>query len=987
MIQNPPAGAYLLHHAADTFRVTLTAPNLPPGRAVFRTNLARAAVNRSEIIRQTEDDTPPLARGWHDLAMTPDAPGHWTLQIPLLEEGIFSGKCCFLPDSGEPPIWPQGDNLTIKVAPAHTARGNSIYAAFIRQFGPDAHLPEAPHGGPEPQSTLDRLDQNGYTAIPPSGTFRSFAKALPHIVQTLGFRNILLLPIHPTPTTYARMGRYGSPFASTDFLSVDPALADFDTHATPIEQFTQLVAQVHALGARLLMDLPANHCGWASTLLTHHPEWFKRNPDGSYHSPGAWGVVWEDLVELDYSHPRLCRFMADVFLHWCRKGVDGFRCDAGYMIPEKTWTYIVAKVREKFPETVFLLEGLGGPIQTTDRLLNRSGLDWAYSELFQTYDRAAFERELPQTFHRSTRFGPLVHFAETHDNNRLAAHPGGQTWALLRVRLSALLSQEGAWGITAGVEYFAQQKIDVHGCGGLNWGAKNNMIEPISKLNRLLEMHPSFGPGVNLRMVQQGPGNTLAVLRSGAGRDLLVLANLDPFQPQPVSWDASIPMPPKAWDHIAESWVPLQGNTLELAPGALLCLDPAGAELAREIPDSRRTDLMLQRAGTARRVPWNYPKDLHRVVPVPADAIVAFSAATPFRVCWRTGADDWCDGGRSVRLPSGDYRLLSRPLGETFRFETVQGSSVELREGTLAICQEKVSADALQTIYSGGEIRRNPFLRTVLGNGAGAMAQVRLAWGTLRSQYDALFAANLNRSIPVDRTVFWTRCRGWVQYQGYSSELEAGCLSQVSVDPAGRYAQWDFRVPCGMGLSVGIVLRLALRPLENEARLTVLRRSEAGQEEPTDGVRVVLRPDVEWRSFHTKTKAFEVEGDWSGRVSDGARGFRFGEASLEAVGGLWHREDQWTYGVEHGDDAERGLGGKSDLFSPGWFSFDLKGGESGMVVARAGEVASGGWEEPRDWVREGATLGAFLRAALGLYIVRRDGHKSVIAGYPWFLDW
>ena len=39
------------------------------------------------------------------------------------------------------------------------------------------------------------------------------------------------------------------------------------------------------------------------------------------------------------------------------------------MIPADTWTYIVARVREEYPDTVFMLEGLGGELSVTDRLL------------------------------------------------------------------------------------------------------------------------------------------------------------------------------------------------------------------------------------------------------------------------------------------------------------------------------------------------------------------------------------------------------------------------------------------------------------------------------------------------------------------------------------------------------------------------------------------------------------------------------------------
>ena len=62
-------------------------------------------------------------------------------------------------------------------------------------------------------------------------------------------------------------------------------------------------------------------------LLAVAEELRRRKADGEFISLGAWGVTWDDLVELDYRDPHLRAYMAEVFLFWCRQGVDGFRCD------------------------------------------------------------------------------------------------------------------------------------------------------------------------------------------------------------------------------------------------------------------------------------------------------------------------------------------------------------------------------------------------------------------------------------------------------------------------------------------------------------------------------------------------------------------------------------------------------------------------------------------------------------------------------------
>jgi hypothetical protein len=40
------------------------------------------------------------------------------------------------------------------------------------------------------------------------------------------------------------MGRFGSPYAALNFTEVDPALAEFDPSATPLEQF------IHSMNSR-----------------------------------------------------------------------------------------------------------------------------------------------------------------------------------------------------------------------------------------------------------------------------------------------------------------------------------------------------------------------------------------------------------------------------------------------------------------------------------------------------------------------------------------------------------------------------------------------------------------------------------------------------------------------------------------------------------------------------------------------------------------
>jgi len=1052
--QFPHPGESLLKWAGDVLEVTLRLDRPQRGRAVFRTNVGHAAVRRREVI-----DGTALARDWHDVPMSETAPGVFAVRVPLVEVGVFSGKACFFEEGSDCPQWPDGGDLRVKVEPAHTACANTVYGAFVRQFG------EALHQNPSNADTYlheSALDQRGFTVIPPSGTFRGLIRRLDHIQRAMRFRVVQLLPVFPVPTVYARMGRYGSAFAALDFLSVDPALAEFDARATPMDQFRELVDAVHSRAGSLYLDLPANHTGWAATLQTHHPEWYRRRAAGAFVSPGAWGVTWEDLVALDYSDVRLRAHMADVFLFWCRQGVDGFRCDAGYMIPAEAWTYIVARVREEYPDTVFLLEGLGGSVEVTEGLLAHANLNWAYSELFQTETRTAMEWYLPNAVALAERCGPLVHFAETHDNRRLAAR--GLTYARMRTALSALLSHQGAFGITNGVEWFAAEQMNVHGASALNWDSPCHQVAEIALLNTLLATHPAFGTDARLRLTQHGEGECVAVVRETlTDNDLLVLANMDCSHGQTVRWDGTAFPPGTVWDLLTGAAHALGGPAFALAPGQVVCLTHHAEDverLGRALSDTsclepatlarRRRNCMALRVrlrseafglrswdadtdalgammtadpdgfcartagGFPRRTVWNWPEDTRREVMVPCGNVLFVRAPHPFRMTIRDGQRTLA-AETAVRFDDGSWGVLGNggiSLAHD-ALDLVVYTPQGVRRSTSALLFLPPADGAqMATGLTGEQVRADLGAHVTLSNGAGAMARARVAWGEIRSQYDCLLAVNPHPHVPVDKMIFWTRCRAWLHYQGYSREINASCLERFDADPCGRAAEWRFAVPYGMGMRVPMVFRLEMADGLNRIRLIIRRetRPQAGE----GAVTVVLRPDIEWRSFHHTTKAGgALEAAWLAATTLTAKGFAFapgdGETlSIETAYGTYRQHPEWLYNVPHPEEHERGLDPAGDLYSPGWFEIPLTGGQEAVLTAyrdeKGGRGDVGDQGDARDtpaptpaspWSPVSPTspptptspLPETLSQALGLYVVRRDAHHTIIAGYPWFLDW
>jgi len=1054
--QNPFPGTCILMFRGDTQTFILTLPAPLKGSAWLRTNLGHAGTGRNEIIREVLYDEPPLGRGWFDLPMKKISEVSFRIKVPLCEVGHFEAKCFFLKEGDVNPVWPEGTNTIINVEPAGTCCANIIYNAFVRQFGPN----KDGRGLPDPteEKWIQNLDGKGYTVIPKSGTFRDLIRELDFIIGMLGIRIVQLLPINPTPTTYARMGRFGSPFAALGFTSVDPALAEFDPRATPLEQFIELIDAVHERSAKIFIDIAINHTGWGASLHETHPEWLVRGNDGRIEVPGAWGVRWEDLTTLNYSKKDLWKYMADVFLTWCRRGVDGFRCDAGYMIPVPAWQFIVSSVREQFPDTIFMLEGLGGKISVTRDILNAGNFNWAYSELFQNYDRGQIENYLPGAIGISGEDGILVHFAETHDNDRLASR--SKTYALMRTALSALSSPEGSFGFANGVEWLAVEKIDVHGASSLNWGAKDNQVEHLKRLSDILKTHPAFSDKTALNLIGQGSGNHMVLLRHHlpTGKKLLIVVNLDDNNKTAASWNAQkAGMGGTAYfDLITSDRIKIESsgkiNSCLLDPGRVLCLstDEKDLDLVKvkagnnfippekvtrqkmlakalevfrlyngyndigELDVDKQADLLSDNplefcrslnpfTKETRVIVWRWPKDLKREVMIPPGHFLLVVADRPFlsriinrdRVLSQEEGLPRRDGSffalfSPIQTPSAHHRL-------TIKLTVYDPGRAKHAEASLLFLSEPENVRVKRS-FTHTELLKNPivFLDT---NGRGAMLHIPVSWCTLNSKYDALIAANIHSEYPVDRLVAFTRCRVWIVFQGFSQDICLDCLDSFEFDRKDG-GLWHYRVPTGQGEHIFFDIKIRMVTGENAIRL-VFKRLSGGSEDrrlsDEKAIKLILRPDIEYRNFHDTTKAYTgPEHSWPKAVSVKTDGFLFAPEggnglSVNLSKGRFVSEPEWQYMIHRSLETERGLDPDSDLFSPGYFYTYLKGDEDAVLYACVGDKKENKPEishtKQTSSLKMELTIEDALTHALDHYITERGAYKSIIAGYPWFLDW
>jgi starch synthase (maltosyl-transferring) len=735
------------------------------------------------------------------------------------------------------------------------------------------------------------------------------------------------------------------------------------------------------------------------------------------------------------------------------------------MVPIEAWRYIIARVRDQYPDTLFNLEGLGGKVSVTRDILNRGNMNWGYSELFQNYHRDQIEHYLPEAWEIAASDGIMVHFAETHDNNRLAAT--SKVYARLRSGLCALFSHNGAFGFANGVEWFAVEKINVHDAPSLNWGAHENQVAYLTRLHAILKYHPAFHDATDLAMIQTGEGDVLVLhrLNRPSGKELLIVVNLDDQRPATVMWPNPTPtVSPDTFTDLLTGeavFVERNGNLrrLSLGPGQIHCLSPNPEDLllCQEDPtqrfalppvaDHRRMRAKALEAwqwkngmgdlgdfdpdqGAAalkddpvsfcrsldpeNSVPsvvcWQWPQDLRREVMIPPCNFLMIQAPNSFKVGIIDGKRCLAVENSMMNGKTAHFALFcplpidSTSLRLSLHLTIFEETGAVRVEAPLLFLTPGAENEAACFAWRQGDLDPPPKL-LLATNGIGGMLRVPVSWGTFTSRYDALLAANLNPDYPEDRWVMFSRCRGWVVYQGYSQELNFHCLDTFFL-AAPEQGVWRFKVPTGQGEHVLLTIGIYMSDGANAMGMVFYREPadlKPGRLPDTEPIQLILRPDIEDRNFHNTTKANQgPETQWPSRTTAMENGFIFSPGQWRHLRvmvdrGCYHPEPEWRYMVHRPVEAERGLDPYSDLFSPGYFSLDFGGGVSAHLSATISAPPDFIPEPPADllWAVENAPSAAqknrpiteWLNGAMTSFVVKRGSLKSVVAGYPWFLDW
>ncbi|MGH8516495.1 MAG: alpha-1,4-glucan--maltose-1-phosphate maltosyltransferase [Panacagrimonas sp.] len=409
------------------------------------------------------------------------------------------------------------------------------------------------------------------------GTFDDVVSRLPGIAA-MGFDVLYMTPIHPIGTTkrkgrnnslVAASGDPGSPYAigaaEGGHDAVHPDLGG-------IAALRRLRDAAAGYGIELALDL-AIQCSPDHPWLREHPEWFSWRSDGSVKCAENPPKKYEDIVNVEFyaagALPSLWLAWRDVLERWIVEGIRTFRVDNPHTKPLPFWQWLIADIRSRHPDVIFLSEAFTRPAMMYR--LAKIGFAQSYTYFTWRNHKAELAEYMQQLTQEAPRdfFRPHF-FVNTPDINPPFLQTSGRPGFLIRAALAATLS--GLWGLYSGFElcesaplpgreeYLDSEKYEVR---HRDWTAPGNIVAEISRLNRLRRENRALQSHLYYRAVHSDNDRILVYAKQVPCDDVLILVavSLDPHEAQ-------------------ESWFDLPFDALSVGEG--------GAIEAEELMSGRR---------------------------------------------------------------------------------------------------------------------------------------------------------------------------------------------------------------------------------------------------------------------------------------------------------------------------------------------------------------------------------------------------------------
>ena len=373
---------------------------------------------------------------------------------------------------------------------------------------------------PAPHVFVDRVEARTaawYEFFPRSAEGRddrgsTFRDCLPRVddARAMGFNVIYFPPIHPigfanrkgrNNSVTSEPGEPGVPYAIGNrhigapngggHKDVEPALGT-------LEDFDWLQREIRRRGLEIALDFAIN-CSPDHPYVVEHPEWFYKRPDGTIKYAENPPKKYEDIYPLNFrceNWRELWDEMTSIILFWAERGVRIFRVDNPHTKPVPFWEYLIRRVRNQYPDTIFLSEAFTKPKMM--KALAKAGFSQSYTYFTWRNTKQEFVEyftELTQTEMREYFRGNL--WPNTPDILPFHLQEGGRPAFMIRAVLAATLSS--VYGIYSGFELCENAALpgreeyldsEKYQWKERDWDAPGNIKDWITRLNRIRAAKP-----------------------------------------------------------------------------------------------------------------------------------------------------------------------------------------------------------------------------------------------------------------------------------------------------------------------------------------------------------------------------------------------------------------------------------------------------------------------------------------------------------------
>jgi predicted glycogen debranching enzyme len=306
--------------------------------------------------------------------------------------------------------------------------------------------------------------------------------------------------------------------------------------------------------------------------------------------------------------------------------------------------------------------------------------------------------------------------------------------------------------------------------------------------------------------------------------------------------------------------------------------------------------------------------------------------------------------------------------------------------------------------------QRGTTLEWLEADGKGGFASGTAAGIRTRRYHALLLAAT---APPGGRMVLVNGAEVWLDVDGQSYALSSQHYGPDVVFPDGAqrveafttepWPTWRYRLAAQVEVSQEIVARSGGSEIALVWRLLTPR--------PGAALRVrLLHSGRDYHALHRENPAFRFAAEVSDATPTRVTFASYPDVPRVVVwhNGRYEHGPDWYRNFIYAQERARGLDDVEDLASPGVFHFSLDDGEAVLILAA--EVAQHGPDGagrkadalPTVAATSAVAAAAALRAAertrraafpsrlhraADAYLVDRGSGRTVIAGYPWFLDW